>query len=1218
MEFNERPVRYIITQPACRANISEENPYKNRLLTPPFTISFRCRIFNLLMLHRTLNIIKLLFTVYCIFFSNILFAQSSSRASDNQNKQHILQIVAEDSTYQLPDRYIVIGTLKVILDTVLLELNRDYIFDSQNSQIKFLPEFITNVSRDSSSKKEVKINYRVFPFEFKSKYAHRELVFKKDSSTGKLVQTSKPLSLFTVDNIFNENLQKSGSIVRGFTFGSNRDLSLNSGFRMQMAGKLSDDIDIAAALTDENSPIQPEGNTQTLQEIDKVFIELKTKNMSATLGDFNLDFTGTEFGKISRKLQGGLGSVRYDAGDVNGNVSLSGAVTRGKYNTNQFLGIEGVQGPYRLSGKNNERNIIIIAGTEKVYVDGEQMKRGDENDYIIDYALSELTFTSRRLINGNSRVVVDFEYTDRQYTRNFFATQGSSNIFDDRFNVVASFIREGDDYSNPIDLTLTDADKETLRTAGDNRFRAIQNGAQYVGYGKGQYVMIDTTINTQSYTIFRYAPGDTAAKYSVTSTYVGDGKGDYSKVSIGNYRYVGVGLGSYLPIRFLPLPQLQTLIDVDLKAKVTNYLRFFGETAVSNYDANRFSNLDDGDNQGGAYKFGLQFNPQDVTIGTTNIGSFDLQLRERIISGQFVPIDRINVVEFGRKWNLNQTTQLNEASGEGLLNYQPIKSVRINSGLGYMKMGNQFTSTRTLGEFDFSETTLPKINYQFELIKSKDKSSDALGNWRRNKALTEYTFWKITPSFMYENETKKQNSIASDTLQSGSFSFNEYSPKLKIKDIYTTTFGMEYKWREENRFYNRALVKESNTFTQIYTISSQPLRTLSTSADVTLRKREYTAEFKGASGGNTESILIRWLTRLAALDRALESDLLYDASTQRSAKMERVFQRVPKGTGSYVYIGDIDSNGIATEDEFRPTRFDGDYVPITIPSDNLSPVIDLRLSGRIRFVPSKLISESNWFGQTVSAFSTETFVRIEEKSTETVQRNIYFLNMKYFQNEKTTLAGSNSITQDVFLFEQSQEFYMRFRFQQRKSMTQYALGTERGYNRERSVRVRWQLVPEIANQTDYENKTDQVGASKYSYRVRNIKGDLLTSDWAYRPNKNIEMGFKISVGRAENKDESSNSVADINTQGIRLIYSFEEKGLARVEFNREEVLVLGAGLNLPYELTGGRLRGKTWLWRTSADYRFTNFLQATLNYEGRSEGLSLPIHSMRAEVRAFF
>lgn len=725
-------------------------------------------------------------------------------------------------------------------------------------------------------------------------------------------------------------------------------------------------------------------------------------------------------------------------------------------------------------------------------------------------------------------------------------------------------------------------------------------------------------MNGNAYTIYRYVPGDTAAKYSVTFTYIGDRKGDYNKLSIGNYQFVGIGMGSYLPIRFLPFPQLQTLIDVDLNSKVTDNLKVFGEAAVSNFDANRFSNLDDGDNKGGAYKFGLQLNPQDVTIGKTNIGSFDLQLKERIISSQFVPIDRINDVEFGRKWNLDQTSQLSEESGEGLLYYQPMKSVRINSGLGYMKRGDQFSSNRTQAEFGLSESRLPKFNYQFESIKSKDVNLDAFGNWWRNKASTEYTFWKITPSFLYEGEKKNQNSILADTLQLGSFSFNEYSPKLAIKDLYTMSLGMEYKWRDENRFYQRSLMKESNTFTQIYSLSAQPLRTLSTNADVTIRKRRYTDEFKVAAGGSTESILIRWMTRFTAFDRGIESDLLYDASTQRSAKLERVFQRVPKGTGSYVYIGDVDSNGIATEDEFRPARFDGDYILLTIPSDNLSPVIDLKLSTRLRIVPSKFITESNWIGQSISAFSSETYLRIEEKSTESVQRNIYFLNMKYFLNDKTTLFGSNSVTQDIFLFEQSQEFSMRLRFQQQKGLTQYAFGSERSFNRERSVRVRWQLVKEIANQTDYENKTDQVNGPESSYRIRNINSESLTSDWTYRLEKNVELGFKFSIGKAENNYESSSSIADINTQGVRLIYSIEERGIARFEFSREEVLVSGVGINLPYELTGGRLKGKTWLWRTSAEYRITNFLQATLNYEGRSEGLSKPVHTMRAEVRAFF
>jgi hypothetical protein len=1165
-----------------------------------------------------LKIYRWVFISCGLLFIPPLFAQSVASGPKNISKQFYIQIVNKDTAYQLDDHFIVSGTLKISHDTSNLKISRDYIYDAEKNRIMFLPEFSNRIFKDSLSSKQVCVSYKVFPFDFKYKYAHKEIVYKRDTTLGKVVRVSKPLTSFTTDNIFGGNLQKSGSLVRGFTFGSNRDLSLSSGFRMQMSGKLSQDIDIAAALTDENSPIQPEGNTQTLQEIDKVYIELKAKNIAATLGDFNLDFTDTEFGKISRKLQGGLGSANYNFGNSNGSIVLSGAVSRGKYNSNQFSGIEGVQGPYRLVGKNNERSIIIIAGTEKVYIDGEIMKRGDEFDYSIDYALAEITFTSRRLINGNSRIVVDFEYTDRQYTRNFFAARGSSSLMDDKINIIASYIREGDDNSNPIDLTLTDAEKETLSVAGDNRLRAVESGVQLVETGKGQYIKIDTLISGTNIPIYRFLPGDINANYSVSFTYVGEGKGEYTKVSIGNYQFIGTGFGNYLPIRFLPLPQLQTLVDFDVKTKVTEYLKIFGETAISNFDANRFSNLDDGNNAGGAYRFGLQLNPQDITIGNTNLGSFDLQLKERIISDNFVEIDRVNDVEYGRKWNLSNTSQLREESGEGLLFYTPFRSLRVSNGLGYLKMGNQFSSNRTQGELSFNESSIPQLSYQYELIKSKDVNADDLGKWWRNKALTEYKFWKINSSFIYEGEKKNQSSVALDTLKAGSYSFDEYSPKLMIEGLYGMNFGVELKWRQENRLFKRSMSRESNITTQTYSLAAQPFRTLSTNADVTIRKRKYTEAFKVQSGGNTESILVRWMTRFATSDRGIESDLLYDASTQRSARLERVFQRVPKGTGSYIYLGDIDSNGVATEDEFRLTRFDGDYVLLTVPSDNLSPVIDLKLNGRLRFVPSKFISETNFFAKGISALSSETYLRIEEKSTETVQRNIYLLNMKYFLNDKTTLAGNNSITQDVFLFEQNQDLSIRFRFQQRKGLTQYALGTEKSYNRQQSVRVRWQLIQEIANQTEYEHRIDQVAASKYNSRVRNISGNSLMSDWAYRPYTNIELGFKFSIERSENRDESSNSVADINTQGVRLIYSIQERGIARFEFNREEVVLSGMNFIIPFELTGGRFAGKTWLWRLSAEYRITNFLQSTLNYDGRIEGQARTIHAMRAEVRAFF
>jgi len=115
---------------------------------------------------------------------------------------------------------------------------------------------------------------------------------------------------------------------------------------MQLSGKLSSDLDIIAALTDENVPIQPEGTTQTLQELDKVFIELKNPRYGATLGDFVYEIGerhGGEFGRLSRKVQGvsGSASVKDAVGEGSlVSVTLAGATARGKFTTNQLQGTE--------------------------------------------------------------------------------------------------------------------------------------------------------------------------------------------------------------------------------------------------------------------------------------------------------------------------------------------------------------------------------------------------------------------------------------------------------------------------------------------------------------------------------------------------------------------------------------------------------------------------------------------------------------------------------------------------------------------------------------------------------------------------------------------------------------------------------------------------------------------------------------------------------------
>jgi hypothetical protein len=233
----------------------------------------------------------------------------------------------QDSIFILPHRFIIRGTVHVSMDSITLKEGIGYFVNDRKGEVRFM--FVP----DSGS--TLNIAYKHLPILLPLEYYHWKVTDSLDIPhiQQRTVFESKQERILK-NEFDSDDLTKSGSIFRGISIGTDQGMQLQSGLRLQVSGKITPKVDIIASLTDQSTPIQPEGNTQSLQEIDKVFVNIKAPGLQVTMGDFNYDVKGSEFGTYSRKLQGATGTAESSSGSLR----LIAAASKGNFTSNHFQG----------------------------------------------------------------------------------------------------------------------------------------------------------------------------------------------------------------------------------------------------------------------------------------------------------------------------------------------------------------------------------------------------------------------------------------------------------------------------------------------------------------------------------------------------------------------------------------------------------------------------------------------------------------------------------------------------------------------------------------------------------------------------------------------------------------------------------------------------------------------------------------------------------------
>ncbi|MFC1718963.1 hypothetical protein ACFL6S_35255, partial [Candidatus Poribacteria bacterium] len=379
---------------------------------------------------------------------NILSTLSLSEKSEEIEGKNL------KTPHQLAYWPIIPNTDKVWVGGVLKSRDVDYTLDYRLGQLSLKAEFIPESI--------IRIDYQVIPISVQKSY-HRQLFAPVETPPP---DQAKPLPGEATEATGmarvgepSPELVFSGAKTVSLSVESARGLTINQPTRLNVSGKVSENVSVMAMLSDQDLPLQPEGTTEELDELDRILIKIQGKHLSATLGDYEAGFGETEFVLLPKMLEGAQAQ-----GDFNvGGFTLLGAVSRGQTSSITLPGVEG-QNEYRINA--DGKYIIMIAGSETVWLNGEEMRRGEENDYIIrEYGDPIVEFTNKHLITGNDVIVVDFEFIeeDRSYKQDLYGTRGKVNIMQvgQGLTLGVSYATESDDKDNPL-IFLSDDDIASL------------------------------------------------------------------------------------------------------------------------------------------------------------------------------------------------------------------------------------------------------------------------------------------------------------------------------------------------------------------------------------------------------------------------------------------------------------------------------------------------------------------------------------------------------------------------------------------------------------------------------------------------------------------------------------------------------------------------------------------------------------------------------------
>lgn len=986
-------------------------------------------------------------------------------------------------------------------------------------------------------------------------------------------------------------LRYGGNKTFSVTAGSGRDLSLDQALNLSASGRLSPGLEINANLSDQNLPLSAAGATAELGQLDRMYLQARAERWSATLGDVTVSCPALALLRFERLAEGVQADAR--AGGAAGAAAYT--ISKGRPRTVRFDGQEGRQGPYPLGADDGTVDARLLANSQKVWLDGELLQPGAAGDYVIDYDRAELTFTPRRPVGRDSRIVVQYQYLSGGYRRGM-AYAGGQLRLGPRAGLRAAFFRESDDDGRSAGEALSDSQRAALARAGADTMLLWVDGGTPAEPGTGSYIRRDSFY-------VRDTTGN--ANYTVSFTAVGQGRGDYVyDGAVGGFRYVGSSQGDYVARKRLVSPQSSQIVD--LRSEFDwNGGSASVEGSLSQFDRNTLSTIDDGSNSGRAGTARFEWQRDSLPWG-----GFELRSSVTTIGSSYRNPDRERPPDFEAQWGIN--------GWSGMTVPDPLDPFRAQEWHGGYTMPLGASIGGGWGRFEFpggpwgrryqAKTTVavpdwPRLSYEYRRhLVGGCWPAHAAAQGRRDLHLLESLWrrgrWDVDAGYTDNTDQLDQGAsgVAGTRYREGYSGWRLTGGRWNL--------GQKFRRRDDSRRDPLAAQWRGTSFTNAVTSRAEFARSerLAIAIDHTYRAVRFRP---GSAGIDQRSHLASVHADHSRPDGQLRATFDYSLSNAAVSSQQELFIRVPDNTGDHSFDPATGSYYPDTTGDYRRTVRDQD-------SSQLATENSVRAFASV----APLCAAGWWRGLRIDLLGTAAISAPRRIGAQ----QLLFSPSRLWAGDN--LRSDLDLSGDV-AYTAAAGWSLRTRLRWRRNDDSRSAGRHairRGVERRADAFLPLPGAARASAFAEY-NTTD---ASSIEYGLENGSDVVRGGGDAGMPvGADLETALRGEFARERLARTAYDQLAGEARFRSAMLAPYATWQLGAAGRLRAEVGLIQRWCDrqraeLPMEFAYARPLGTTKTWSAQFDYRIGAALTSSGGYDGRKEPDAAPVHAVRFELRAYF